>query len=570
MRSGSERLGWCAGMLATLLVGCTEVGGDMVSMDVAPAGETVVTPPEPVAAPSEPAAQLADYVPGPMAMRRLTRAQYVTSVKAIFGDDVDVLVPTEVDLPVEGLYSVGGSATSVTPAGIERYELAARLIAAYALSEERREEWLSCAPESDMAADDSCAEVFVEALAPRVLRRALRDGETAAYVSLAGAATEAMESFYGGLEAVLSAWLLTPDFLFIQERAAPEEATWGRLLTGEALASRLSYFLWNQGPDDELMSAAMAGELETEQGYLTQLDRLLADGVRLEVGVRALFTDLYHLDDLAGVTKDASAFPQFTNKVLVDAKEQTLRTIVDHLLVQRRDYRGLFTTRKTFMTRNLGPIYQVPVADDWEAYEFPEGGARAGILSHVSFLALHARTSRSSPVLRGEFVLDKILCNTIPPPPPDVNFDTLTPGDPAAPTARERLAAHRIEPSCAGCHDLIDPIGLALENFDAIGQFRTHEAGAEIATYGQLEGISYDNVQGFYTALHDAPRVTKCMVKKLYMHAVGRKAVSDESEVLTALAGEFAMADYDFVALMKNIALTHGFRATSGAKEASE
>jgi len=551
-------------VISLLLVGCAEVASLEPHLDV----EVTADVQE---APLIPSSELTGYVPGPMAMRRLTRGQYVESVRAIFGDDVEVLVPSEVDLPVEGLDSVGGSSTSVTPAGLERYELAARLIAAHVLSPERRAQWLTCEPEYDDGPDDSCAESFVKALAPRVLRRDLHEGEQAVYVGLARAATEALGGFYVGLEAVLSAWLLTPDFLFIQERAQPEEVEgFGQRLTGETLASRLSYFLWNQGPDSALLEAAIQGELETEAGYLAQVERLLDDEDLLTAGVRALFNDLYHLDDLASVTKDTSAFPQFTNKVLADAKEQTLRTIVDHLLVQRADYRGLFTTRKTFMTRNLGPIYQVPVAEDWEVYEFPEGSARAGILSHVSFLALHARTSRSSPVLRGEFILDKILCSKIPPPPADVNFDTLTPGDPSAPTARERLAAHRIEPSCAGCHDLIDPIGLALENFDAIGQFRTHEGGAEIETYGQLEGISYDDVGGFYSALHEAPRVTKCMVKKLYMHAVGRTTVTAERDVLTALTDEFALEGYDFVSLMKNIALTHGFRATSGPKEVSE
>jgi len=461
----------------------------------------------------------------------------------------------------------------VTPAGMERYEASARQIASAALAPERRERILDCSPGSDTEADDSCSGAFIEALGPLVMRRALSPGEVESYQLLARTSTQTLGDFYLGLEAVLAAWLMSPDFLFILERSevqgaegdSPEAAP----LTPFTLASRLSYFFWNRGPDAALIKAASDGSLDTEEGYLAEVERLLADSDRVEAGVRALFVDLYELDGLAKAEKDPSAFPQFTSAAVEDATEQTLRTIVDHLLVRRADYRDLFTTRKTFMTRNLGPIYNVSVSQDWEEAEFVEP-QRAGILTHVSFLALHARSSRSSPVLRGDFILEKILCRKIPPPPPDVNFDTVTPGDAAAPTARQRLAAHRVDPSCASCHDIIDPIGLALENFDAIGQYRTLEGGQTIETFGSVEGAGFDDIRGFHRALRDAPRVTQCMVRKLYMHGVGRPYVEDELKVIEALDRDFAADGHDFVALMKNIALSHGFRTTSGPRQVEE
>lgn len=516
---------------------------------------------------TRPSIEVRDFEPGPMAMRRLTRSQYVASVEAIFGD-IDVLPPTEVDIRVEGLLTVGAGETSVTPAGLERYEAASRLIAAEALSETRRDRILDCSPASPTAADDACTASFVEAIAPLVLRRALRDGESDVYVAAARSATNTLGDFYKGLEAILSAWLLSPDFLFIQERALPAaEGVQGRILTGTALASRLSYFLWNRGPDAELLRAAVSGDLDTDAGYQAQVDRMLADDEKLERGVRALFSDLYDLERLDTIEKDADAFPQFTSAAVEDAREQTLRTIIDHLVVQRADYRDLFTTRKTFMTRHLGPIYNVPVGEDWEAYEFQEGGARAGILSHVSFLALNARTSRSSPVLRGLFVLDTLLCTEIPPPPAEVNFEAIAPESGSGATARERLAVHRAEPTCAGCHNLIDPIGLALENFDAIGQFRTEENSVTIDTHGDIFGESYADVRGFQQTLRASPLLTSCMVEKLFMHAVGREAAEAEDPLLAALGRDFEADGYDFVALMRHVALTHGFRATSGPRE---
>lgn len=538
-------------------------------------GSTEPEPRPPTTPDERSAIEVRDYVPGPIAMRRLTRSQYVSSIRGVFGDDLEVLPPTEVDIRIEGLLTVGAGTASVTPAGIERYEASARQVAADVLGADRRAQVLRCTPADRDAPDDDCARTFIEEIAPLVLRRSLRDGEADAYVAAARGVTETLGDFHQGLQAVLSAWLLTPDFLFIQAQTQPtvdgadDPTPTGLTLTGLTMASRLSYFLWNQGPDAALLAAALDGALDTNDGYEVQLDRLLTDEDKLAAGMRALFTDLYELDELDHVEKDLAAFPLFTSRAIEDAREQTLRTIVDHLLIRRLDYRDLFTTRKTFMTRNLGPIYNVPAGEDWAAFEFPENSARGGILSHASFLALQARASRSSPVLRGVFVLDNLLCAPIPPPPADVNFEAIAPGSGAGDTARERLAVHRADPACAGCHDAIDPIGLALENFDAVGQFREMENDALIDSGGELFGTPFGDVRGFYRALRDSPLLTRCIVDKLFMHAVGREGIRDETPLLRAIERDFADNGHDFVVLLKTIAMTHSFRATSGPRAAA-
>ena len=556
MRATTHRTAWA---LAALLVAsaCTDGGGggedEVIDAGTEPLG---------------PAVTLLDFEPGPIAMRRLTRIQYAATLRGVFGDDLKVLLPTEVDVPSEGLLTVGAKVASITPAGMEGYQLSARQVAAAVLADDRRATALSCTPADASAPDDDCAGLFVETYAPLLLRRPLRAGEAQGFVDRARTATETLGDFWAGLEAVLVGWLVSPEFLFIQERAVAGDGPGaGLTLTAESLASRLSYFFWNRGPDAALLDAAADGSLLTEAGYAAQVDRLLADMPQLERGVRALFSDLLRLAELRTIDKDDALYPAFTAAAIEDAQEQTLRTIIDHLLVQRADYRDLFTTRKTFMTRNLGPIYEVPVEEDWAPYEFPEGGARAGILSHVSFLALNARAVRSSPVLRGVFVLDRLLCIKIPPPPPDVSFDAVATGSNNAPTARERLEVHRVSPSCNGCHTVMDNIGLALENFDAIGRFRTHEAGFPIDTSGTLMGDDYGDVRGFHEALRDAPNLPECLVEKLYMHSVGRPFVPAEARLIDALTADFAAAGYDFVDLMRNIALSHGFRATEGPME---
>lgn len=559
MRATTHRTAWA---LAALLVAsaCTDGGGggedEVVDAGTEPLG---------------PAVTLLDFEPGPIAMRRLTRIQYAATLRGVFGDDLKVLLPTEVDVPSEGLLTVGAKVASITPAGMEGYQLSARQVAAAVLADDRRATALSCTPADASAPDDDCAGLFVETYAPLLLRRPLRAGEAQGFVDRARTATETLGDFWAGLEAVLVGWLVSPEFLFIHERAVAGDGPGaGLALTAESLASRLAYFFWNRGPDAALLDAAADGSLLTEAGYTAQVDRLLADMPQLERGVRALFSDLLRLAELQTIDKDDALYPAFTAAAIEDAQEQTLRTIIDHLLVQRADYRDLFTTRKTFMTRNLGPIYEVPVEEDWAPYEFPEGGARAGILSHVSFLALNARAVRSSPVLRGVFVLDRLLCIKIPPPPPDVSFDAVATDSNNAPTARERLEVHRVSPSCNGCHTVMDNIGLALENFDAIGRFRTHEAGFPIDTSGTLMGDDYGDVRGFHEALRDAPNLPECLVEKLYMHSVGRPFVPAEARLIDALTADFAAAGYDFVDLMRNIALSHGFRATEGPMERAE
>lgn len=554
---------WAMALIGLAACGASEGSAPSPQPDAAAAPEVEV--------PLGPAIELRDFLPGPIAMRRLTRAQYVSTVRGVFGQDLEVLEPREVDVRVEGLATIGAKQASVTPAGVEAYEATARQVASAVLGPDRRDRVLSCSPADPSLPDDDCARELVEGVAPLVLRRPLREGEADRFVAQARASAETLGDFWAGLEAVLVGWLVSPEFLFIQERAsAPPSADEAAPLTAESLASRLSYFFWNRGPDQALLAAAADGSLATEEGYEAQVDRLLADAEGMERGLRALFADLLELDELAHVDKDDNAYPAFTAAAVEDAREQTLRTIVDHLLVQRADYRDLFTTRKTFMSRDLGPIYEVPVEQEWAAYEFPEGSPRAGILTQVSFLALKARASRSSPVLRGEFVLDRLLCLSIPPPPADVTFEALAPTEANAPTARERLAVHRADPSCAGCHDHIDPIGLALENFDAIGRFRTHEAGAPIETWGEILGEPFEDVRGFHQVLRDTPNLTQCMVDKLFMHAVGREPVEAEARLLEALDADFGADGYDFVALMKHIALSHGFRTTSGPEEAAQ
>ena len=152
-----------------------------------------------------------------------------------------------------------------------------------------------------------------------------------------------------------------------------------------------------------------------------------------------------------------------TGTTLEHAREQTLRTVIDHLITQEADYRDLFTTRKTFMSMQLAAVYDTPTGQGWVPYEFDAASQRTGLLTHVSFLAVNSHSVRSSPTLRGKALREVFLCQKVPDPPPDVDFSALEEAGDAA-TAKERLAVHNTNPSCAGCHLVTDPMGLSLEN----------------------------------------------------------------------------------------------------------
>jgi hypothetical protein len=365
--------------------------------------------------------------------------------------------------------------------------------------------------------------------------------------------------------------LESPQFLFRREVAKPDPNNPGAYrMDAYSKASQLSFFLWNAGPDAKLMTAARMGKLDTPSGLADEVDRMLRSP-RLEAGVRAFFSDMLQFDLFDTLAKDAQIYPKWTVKAAQDAQEQTLRTIVDLVLTQHGDYRDLFTTRKTFLTPLLGSIYAVPVARSTEAeqqaFEFPDGDARAGLHAQASFVALHSHEGLSSPTLRGKALRELLLCEPVPAPPGNVNFATAQDThNPNFKTMRARLTAHRTDPTCAGCHKLMDPMGLALENFDSDAGFRTAENGEALDTSGELDGREFTDAAGLGRALHDNPATAPCFVRRLYSYATGRPAVRRDMAWIRYLEKSFAQDGYRAPDLMRRIATSENFyRVTEAA-----
>jgi hypothetical protein len=499
---------------------------------------------------------------GPVVVRRLTQEQYQTIIADIFGADIKIGGRFEPDLRKSGLLAVGAGEVSVTPAGFEQYDSMARGAAAQIVDERHRDMLVGCKPASVTAPDDACAKSFYASVGRLLYRRPLKDGELKTQVAIADAAAIKLGDFYKGLAMGLTGMLEAPQFLFRREvaEADPDHAGQQRL-NAFSKAARLSFFLWNTTPDDELLTAAESGDLNSSRGLAKQVDRLMASP-RLTAGARAFFNDMMAFDAFADLSKDTTIYPKFTNAVIADAQEQTLRTITDHLLVEKGDYRDLFTTRKTFMTPLLGTIYRVPVEtkDGWEAHEFAADDPRVGLLTQISFLSLHSTPGRSSPTIRGKALREVLLCQKVPDPPGNVNFNLVQDTkNPNFRTARARLAAHATQATCTGCHRLIDPMGLGLEQFDSLGEYRPAENGQAIDASGELDGVKFTDAASLGKALHDNPATPSCLVNRLYAYAAGRQAAKGEAEWIHYLDTSFAADGYRLPDLMRRIATSDAF-----------
>ena len=515
---------------------------------------------------SQPAPPVAGGEP---ALRLLSEPQYRSVIADLFGEHIAVGGTFDPLVRTNGLLTVGAAAAHITPAGLEQFDRMARSIAAQVLSRENREIYVPCQPHSPLAADAGCARQFFATVGRMLYRRRLETPEILEPVGLAASVASQLGDFYAGLEAALASMLVAPSFLFIADRAAPDPDHPGKLrLDGYSRASRLSFFLWGSTPDAVLLTAAENGELYTGKGVRAQVDRMLASP-KLVAGLRSFFNDMLAFEDLERLEKDSIIYPVFSTAVAQDAREQTLRTLTHLLLDEQGDYRELFTTRETFMSGPLGRIYRVPVErpdGGWMPFEFPLDDPRAGLITQVSFAALYAHPGRSSPTLRGRAMRELLLCQKVPDPPGNVDFSLFNNPDAPSRTARQRLSVHATQPSCAGCHKLTDPIGLALERIDGAGQLRSTENDNAIDPSGNLDGVKFSDAKGLGEAMRNNPAAPACVVNRLYSYAIARVPARDEKPLLVHLEKKFAAEGYRVPALLHEIATSDALFAVSPPK----
>jgi hypothetical protein len=278
---------------------------------------------------------------------------------------------------------------------------------------------------------------------------------------------------------------------------------------------------------------------------------------RFETGIRAFFDDMLGFLEFDTVSKDPLIYPAFAGVVAKDAREQSLLTVVHQLVTEDGDYRDLFTSRDTFISPELAPLYGIAAPSiGWTEYEFPADSPRVGFLTQIAFLSMYAHPGRSSATKRGRALREALLCQKVPDPPPNVDFSLFEDPKTTFRTARDRLTGHRKNPVCAGCHKITDPIGLALENFDGAGQFRAEEKGAAIDASGALDGKEFGDAVGLGKALHDHPALPSCLVSRFYAYALGGPATTQDREMVKYFEKRFAADGYRVPQLLKTIALS--------------
>lgn len=447
-----------------------------------------------------------------------------------------------------------GSATPASNATRARRTL----VAEQALAPSHRDALVPCTPRGTV--DAQCAEDFVLAVGRTLFRRELTDAEAQDFAAIAVAVAEdpKLADFHLGLEFALAALLQSPDFLYRVEVGSPEGDGTLRFDDVE-MASRLAYFFWGVAPDAELLDLAEADLLSDPATLEVQVDRLIADE-RIRGGVRAFFEEMLKLHKLPALEKDPSVLTAYSAELGLSAREQTLRDLERLIIEEDDDFRRFLTDAETHVDRTLAAVYRTP-APSIEAFAMttlPEEQNRVGFLGQASFLALNSHAGSTSAVKRGKFVQEVFRCTPILPPPPNVNT-TLPPASEELATLRERVAVHLSSPACAGCHQMMDPIGLAFENFDALGSFRAEEQGATIDPSGELNGVAFDTPEELARVLADDPAFTQCVVQTVYRYATGRSAGPGDTIALQELAQQFEESRHRVLALMRAIAVDPRF-----------
>jgi hypothetical protein len=374
-----------------------------------------------------------------------------------------------------------------------------------------------------------------------LFRRTLTSAEVTPYLALQAFATEdnpyVENDFFTGVELVIRSMLQDPEFLYRIEVGTPSAETGTFALSGEEIATRVSFLLWGSTPDDALLDAAEAGSLAAPAGRRAQAERLLDDDRARDAVHR------FHAMWLGYRAIPASA-------ELVSAFDMETTALIDRAVFDGTDgYLSLFTSTDTYLNDTLADHYGLPEPANGEGWVSYGSTGRAGILSHGSVLAGFSKFSDTSPTQRGIFVQTRLLCNVVSPPPSNVNVD-----EPPTSTDSEckidRYAAHRDQStSCAGCHYDLDSIGLGLEQYDIAGRFREHDDGNDacpVSGDGELPGYGPFNGPGeLGQMLVESGEVEQCFVEHFVRFAIGRAVHPDEAGVVTELAEQFRTESYD-------------------------
>lgn len=497
---------------------------------------------------------------GPAPLRRLSRLEYHNTIEDVLGvDHSSDRLPG--DQSIAGFRS--NSQGSMSEQQVELYLDEAQKIADRAT--EQIDAVAPCDATGSVGAEEQCVEELLETKGRRLFRRELTDDEIDQYLGIFREARGKVD-YAGAVSWVVHGLLVSPHFLYHNHRGVEvEEKPNVERLEGEALADRLAYTLWKTAPDEQLLEAAANGELASKEGLRAEAERLLADE-RARTGIAEFFAQWLAYGAVGSVDRDEETYPNFDDD-LKQAMERETRSFIEHLFWERdASLEELLQADYSFLNARLAEFYGVepPEGDGFHRVSLEET-PRRGLLTQGSMLTSHARSNSTAVIYRGKFIRNRLLCQSIPPPPDDVQEELEKQMN--SDQSSEKLANERLENSnCSGCHAKMDKIGRGLERFNSIGADLGPEEAHEgtFVAAGELNG-SFESPHELGGELAESPQVRECVARNMLQYSLGRMAGEGDQCTLQETTEQFVRNDLSLRELLLRTVTSDSFRYVSSA-----
>lgn len=554
-----------AGALGLLQLACT---GDLLGSDSGEPAQVTPGPPTsglPDAVPSGAAPVCTTPAVGPSPLRRLTAAEYNNAVADLLGDASGPAKTFPTDNRV-GPFDNTAATQTVPVLLAEKYVESAALLA-----EGVKDVTALVGCDASAANGAACVSGFIERFGRRAYRRPLAPEEVAGLLQI-WSSTTAQSDAVTGVRGVLTAFLISPHFLFRPEfGAGPSNVPDARQVSQFEVASRMASLLWASLPDDTLLDAAAEGQLGTRQEAAIQAKRMLA-APRAQAAIGRFYEQWLGLELLTTATKSAELFPEFQDPLRAAMGEETKRFIQYVLWESDARASTLLSAPYSFLNARLASFYGVtgPANDTTFARVELDPAQRAGVLTQAGLLTMLASPTASSPFKRGAWIRRRLLCQELPDPPNDV--PELPEPEPGT-SGRQRAALHSSSPACIGCHSLIDGLGFGLEQYDALGRFRSMDQGVAVDSSGNVTSTEdsdgpFNGGAELAARLAQSPQVERCVATQWLRYSLARRETDDDACSLQMLQQGFATSGGDLKELMVQLTQTDAFWAYRAPVEA--
>lgn len=501
---------------------------------------------------------MADGAPPEASLKKLRSWEYRNSIATVLGDTVTVDGDLGTDFVRASFSSIAAAQDCYEDLTLEELEQIALDVAAQAFG--RSPTPLGAAECSPSDAADACVRQFIADFGRQAWRRPLTDAELDKYTALVGTLAAVYDGDVAkGTELTVAALVQSPHFLYRVELGEPVDASPDvRKYTPYEMASRLAFTLWEQPPNSALLEAAANGELNTAASVREHAERMMAD----DRAIAPLFR--FWREHLGIDRLTLTNYPRAdANEQLYDGFREEGRFMAYHLALPGADALSYLDTRTAYLQPKVGDVYGIDLQSEAEVEVSAE---RAGFLTSGVFLVSNSHPGKTSPTRRGKFILERVLCRTIPPPPADVDLElpTALPGEA---TGRQVLDQHASDPTCAACHNQLDPPGFAFEHYDGAAARRELDNELPIDSSGTFDGADFSNAQEFLALLRDAPDAARCLTIQTFRSTLGVVEGVDQAPYLLALNDAFVETGHDQRQLLVDLVSSDAFRFATGATE---